>query len=178
MARRVKKNKYKVVGRFMPDDFLNEILPEKTWNKNFVSGGLNNLTVQKRIIKTLVARSAITNKDLTETISAVLAGYKTRGRILEKMGVKAYKTEAIKDGVLLKQRVRDAVVYAQVQAEKKEHKGGYYRWLPSSAVNPDPEHQVLYGRIFPVGDGDKDGNMPGERYGCQCGIEWLEKAVE
>ena len=49
----------------------------------------------------------------------------------------------------------------------------FYRWLPSDAKNPDPEHQLLYGKIFRVGEGDKEGNMPGERYGCRCGIEWL-----
>ena len=50
----------------------------------------------------------------------------------------------------------------------------FYRWMPSDAKNPDPEHQLLYGKIFRVGEGDKEGNMPGERYGCRCGIEWLD----
>ena len=66
------------------------------------------------------------------------------------------------------------ITYNEVQALKKEHKGKRYRWLPSGALNPDPEHQLLYGQIFNVGEGDKDGNMPGERYGCQCGIEWID----
>ena len=48
--------------------------------------------------------------------------------------------------------------------------------MPSDAKNPDPEHQLLYGKIFRVGEGDKDGNMPGERYGCRCGIEWLSES--
>ena len=61
-----------------------------------------------------------------------------------------------------------------MQEEKQAHKGEFYRWLPSNAQNPDPEHQLLYGKIFRVGEGDKEGNMPGERYGCRCGIEWLK----
>ena len=27
-----------------------------------------------------------------------------------------------------------------------------------------------------MGEGDKDGNMSGERYGCRCGIEWLSES--
>ncbi len=173
MPRRIKNKKFKTIGRFMPDEFLDEVLPPKVWKKNFVSGNLDNLGVQKRIVKTLVAGSAISQKDLSATIDNVLVGYKRRGKMLSAAGVKAYKTAVINDEVLLKQRVRDVVVSAQVKAETKKHRGGYYRWLPSSAENPDPEHQVLYGHVFRVGTGDKDGNMPGERWGCQCGIEWL-----
>ena len=40
-------------------------------------------------------------------------------------------------------------------------------------IEKGPEHQLLYGKIFKVGEGDKNGNMPCERYGCKCGIEWL-----
>ena len=61
----------------------------------------------------------------------------------------------------------------RIQDLKAQHKGEFYRWMPSSAENPDPQHGLLYGKIFRVGEGDKEGNMPGERYGCQCGIEWL-----
>ena len=73
----------------------------------------------------------------------------------------------------MKERVEMAVTYYEVDKEAKEHEGGFYRWLPSEAKEPEPEHALLYGKIFKVGEGDKDGNMPMQRYGCKCGIEWL-----
>lgn len=172
MRRRIKK--FKSLGQFLPDEFLGMVLPAKVWRKNFVIGSLDELGVQKKIVKTIAAQSAITKKDLSTTINGVLREYKRRGRALAAAGVAAYRRDAINDGALLKQRVRDAVVYAEVVAQKEKHRGQYYRWLPSSANEPDPEHQALYGQVFKVGTGDKDGNMPGERYGCQCGIEWLD----
>ncbi len=86
------------------------------------------------------------------------------------------QVQAVNGGALLKQRIINAVIYDGVQTQKQAHEGQFYRWLPSDAQNPDPEHQLLYGKVFRVGTGDKDGNMPGERYGCRCGIEWLEEA--
>ena len=78
------------------------------------------------------------------------------------------------DEKLLKNRIANLVIYEEMQHQKQEHKGQRYRWLPSSAKEPEPEHQLLYGKIFNYGEGDADGNMPAERYGCQCGIEWLD----
>jgi hypothetical protein len=172
---RKNRKKFKSSGYFLPDEFLDEVLPVKTWKKRFVTGPVDDLKVKQSIIKTLVVAGVINKKELTATITNVLTGYKARAHKLEKVGVRAYKAEAINNEALLKQRVKDTLVYAQVQTEKKEHAGQYYRWLPSSAINPDFEHQSLYGEIFRVGQGDKDGNMPGERFGCQCGIEWLEQ---
>jgi uncharacterized protein YunC (DUF1805 family) len=39
---------------------------------------------------------------------------------------------------------------------------------------PDSQHQLLYGKKFKVGTGDKEGNMPGERWGCMCGMKILD----
>ena len=75
---------------------------------------------------------------------------------------------------LLKQRLENLVVFSEVTRLKKKNKGKYYKWLPSGADEPSPQHQLLYGKTFLVGEGDEDGNMPGERYGCQCGMEILD----
>jgi hypothetical protein len=52
---------------------------------------------------------------------------------------------------------------------KRNYKGEYYIWLPSDAENPDPFHQLNYGKKFKIGRGE----MPGDRYGCRCGMEVL-----
>jgi hypothetical protein len=87
--------------------------------------------------------------------------------------------ENIQKGTLLKQQLEMAIRYEEIQNIKEEAKEEIkktgekklYRWLPSSAMNPDPEHEKLYGKIFEIGTGDSQGNMPGERYGCQCDLE-------
>ena len=93
---------------------------------------------------------------------------------LKDEGFRKYKSMALHDEKLLKNRIANLVIYEEMQHQKQEHKGQRYRWLPSSAKEPEPEHQLLYGKIFNYGEGDADGNMPAERYGCQCGIEWLD----
>ena len=52
-------------------------------------------------------------------------------------------------------------------------KAQYYKWLPSTSKEQNPEHALLYGKVFKIGTGDKDGYMPGERNGCHCGMKIL-----
>ncbi|MDR0675555.1 MAG: phage head morphogenesis protein [Elusimicrobiota bacterium] len=82
--------------------------------------------------------------------------------------------ESIKGEKLLKHRIENAIRYEEVQRIKAENEGRKYMWISSSAENPDPLHQLLYGRIFLVGEGDSEGNMPGERYGCQCDLRFVD----
>lgn len=173
----IKKVKYKVLGRFVPEVFLNDVLPPKVWKKNFLVGAISELKIKPKIIKTIVSQGIIKKRDFLKTVSHVVKTYKIRAREMERSGVRAYKAEAINDEVLLKQRVEDTLLYSQMQTEKEDHDGQYYRWLPSDAENPDPQHALLYGKIFKVGEGDIDDNMPMERFGCRCAIEWLEKSI-
>ncbi len=83
----------------------------------------------------------------------------------------AKREESIGTQALLTTRIENFLVWHKVQEEKEAHKGQWYRWLPSDAQNPDPEHQMHYGEVRREGDGE----MPGERYGCRCGIEWLSE---
>lgn len=79
------------------------------------------------------------------------------------------KEEIVDDPKLLINRVQNEVV-TQIGAEiKNKYDGEYYEWLPSDADEPDPEHQLNYGQTFQVGVGE----MPGERYGCRCGMRIL-----
>ena len=52
-------------------------------------------------------------------------------------------------------------------------KAQYYKWLPSTSKEQNPEHALLYGKVFKIGTGDKDGYMPGKRNGCHCGMKIL-----
>lgn len=85
--------------------------------------------------------------------------------------------DAIKgDPALLINRVQNEVVFQVSNEIKERYSGEYYVWLPSDADEPDPEHQLNYGKTFKIGEGEQ----PGDRYGCRCGMEILvpEKQLE
>jgi len=73
------------------------------------------------------------------------------------------------DDKLAIQRIQNNAVYEIGEKIKENYSGEYYEWLPSDADEPDPEHQLNYGKIFRVGEGE----MPGDRYGCKCGMNIL-----
>lgn len=160
--------------RFDPADWLARVLP-----KNFEKSGLlsENLSIKQRYLKALVRATSLSGKEITQEVYKMVDFYEQKEAELKAAGVRAYKQEALNDQALLKQRIKNMLVYTEVQRQKQENKGKMYRWLPSNATNPDPEHALLYGKIFREGTGDKNNNMPGERYGCQCGIEWLDDEV-
>ncbi len=95
--------------------------------------------------------------------------------------VKAYKARVAKDPDLeeelaadpaqLIQRVQNEVIFQVSQEIKDVYSEDSFTWLPSSADEPDPEHQLNYGETFLISEGDANGEIPGERYGCQCGME-------
>lgn len=157
--------------RFDPADWLARVLP-----KNFEKSGLlsENLSIKQKYLKALVRATSLSGKEITEKVYKMVDFYEKKEAELKAAGVRAYKQEALNGQALLKQRIKNMLVYTEVQEQRKAHKGQWYRWLLSNAQTPDPEHALLYGKIFLEGTGDKQGNMPGERYGCQCGIEWLD----
>lgn len=113
--------------------------------------------------------------ELQKTVLKVSELYKKKIDELEIDGVPKTKARfiATNDQKLLQQRIENLVVFSEVIKIKEENAGKYYKWLPSGADEPDPQHQLLYGKTFLVGEGDDEGNMPAERYGCQCGMEIL-----
>ena len=62
---------------------------------------------------------------------------------------------------------------AQNMRQDASLKAVYAVWLPSTAVNPDEVHATYYNRKFKLTDGI-GGELPAERYGCQCGIAILK----
>jgi hypothetical protein len=88
--------------------------------------------------------------------------------------IKQYKEKYDLDSIdpsdkLAIQRIQNNAVYEIAQGIKENYSGESYEWLPSDADNPDPEHQLNYGKIFQVGVGE----MPGDRPGCKCGMNIL-----
>ena len=80
--------------------------------------------------------------------------------------------EILKDPKLLVQRVQNEIVFQIHDGIKQTYGGEKAIWLPSSALDPRPEHQLLYGQEYIIGEGI-DGLEPGDEYGCQCGMEIL-----
>ena len=72
--------------------------------------------------------------------------------------------------------MQNETVFQIGQEIKAEYEGEFYEWLPSDAEEPDPLHQLNYGQVFRIGDGEQ----PGDRYGCRCGMNILvpEKKLE
>lgn len=139
--------------RFYPDEYLKKVMPGGIEKNGLL---YDNLSIKQRYAKALYKAAGREGKALKQTISETVAYY-------------AKREEGAADQALLTQRIENFLVWNKVQEEKAAHKGQWYRWLPSDAKNPDPDHQLLYGEIRREGDGE----MPGERYGCRCGIEWL-----
>ena len=75
----------------------------------------------------------------------------------------------LKNPKQLIQRVQNSLLFQVSEKIKEKYRGEKYEWLPSDAEEPDPLHQLNYGKIFVVGDGE----MPGDRYGCKCGMRIL-----
>ena len=110
------------------------------------------------------------SKDKVKTVALkTIKDYKAR--IADDPDVKA---EILKDPKQLVQRVQNEVVYQISKEIKTKYRGEKYKWLPSDAEEPDPEHQLNYGKIFIVGDGE----MPGDRIGCRCGMQILSDDTE
>lgn len=157
--------------RFDPSAWLNKVFPKGMEKSGLLTDGLD---IKKRYLKALARASGISGRKITAEVYKTVEFYAEKEEALKAAGERAFKAEALNGQALLTQRLKNFLVYTEVQEQKKQHQGRMYRWLPSSAAEPDPEHQLLYGKIFREGTGDKDGYMPGERWGCQCGIEWLD----
>lgn len=157
--------------RFIPGRWLEKIFPKGIEKSGLLS---DNLEIKKRYLQALVRATSLSGREITSEVYKTVDFYEQKEATLKAAGVKAFKQEALNGQELLKARLKNFLVYSEIQRQRKEHKGRMYRWLPSNANEPDPEHQLLYGHIFREGEGDKDGYMPGERWGCQCGIEWLD----
>ena len=146
--------------KYQPDKLLEKIAPQSKIKK-LISKSFS----LKKTALNFIDSSDIISKDSIEDVALkTIKEYKKRIKLDEEL-----EGDLKKEPKLLINRVQNAVVFQISQEIGSKYKGEKYRWLPSDADEPDPEHQVKYGEIFIVGEGE----MPGERYGCRCGMEIL-----
>ena len=153
-----------------PGQFLRRNAPEKKLKKVITKGAS-----LKRAALAFVSSFTFVDQDSVMNVALkTVASYKARLGKLEGDALKAAKLAIIANPKLLIQRVQNEVL-TQVSGEiKNKYAGEFYTWLPSSAGEADPEHQLNYGKKFQIGVGEQ----PGDRYGCQCGMEILVNEEE
>lgn len=148
-----------------PTALLKKYLPKKRIKK--VLG--KNLTVKRTALNFVDSLEFIEKGALVDTALKVVKSYKER-----------VKADAISSSLLkrnpkqLIQRMENAVLTQISEGIKEKYKGEKYEWLPSDAQEPDPEHQLNYGEIFTIGEGE----MPGDRFGCRCGMRIITNDSE
>lgn len=128
--------------------------------KKLLSG---NLSLKKAALSFVNDIDFIDKARIADVALKVIKGYRERVKDGEK------KSDIKADPAQLIHRVQSEVVFQVKEEIKTKYEGEFYRWLPSDADEPDPEHQLNYGKTFQIGDGE----MPGDRFGCRCGMEIL-----
>lgn len=151
---------------YYPKDLL-----KKTPKKTIKDLLTKRLTLNRVVLARLAATGIVSERTLAGVALNVINEYRNRVayEIDEGLTRDEAVDEAIGDKAALVNRVENAIVYQVSQEIKEKYEGERYQWLPSDAETPDPEHQLNYGKIFIVGDGE----MPGERWGCRCGMRIL-----
>lgn len=143
---------------YHPDKLLAKIAPEKKIKKLLKA----NITLKKTALSFVSDIDFIDKKNVADTALKVIKGYKARIKDDPES-----EAEILKDPKQLIQRVQNQIVFQIADAIKTKYDGSTYTWLPSDADEPRPEHQLNYGMVFTIGEGE----MPGDAYGCQCGME-------
>ncbi len=152
--------------RYDPKELLRKIAPEKKIKKLISKG---RVSLKKTALSFVDDIDFLDKKAVARVALDTLKSY--RARIKEDSSI---KTDLTDDPKQLIQRVQNEVVTQIAQGIKDQYEGEQYEWLPSDADEPDPEHQLNYGKIFTVGDGE----MPGDRFGCRCGMNILVKDTQ
>lgn len=146
--------------KYDPGKMLKKIAPPAKIEK-LVSG---NLTLKKTALSFVSRIPYLSKKGVEAVALKTIKGYKARAK-----GDPDLKGELAGNPRQLVQRVQNEIVIQVAESIAVRYQGERYRWLPSDAEEPDPEHQLNYGKTFVLGEGE----MPGDRYGCRCGMEIL-----
>ncbi len=152
---------------YLPSKILAKLKTKKL-AENLVN---DNLTLNKAAVKTLTNTDLLSKDKITEIAIRVINGYKKKYSDLKDDGES--KSDAINlamnDKANMVREIEQASLYNISQQIKVSYHRQKYVWLPSGAETPDPLHQLKYGEVFRIGVGE----MPGDRYGCQCGMQIL-----
>ncbi len=150
--------------KYDPSALLKKIAPERKI-KRLLSG---RISLKKTALSFLNDVDFIAKGRVAEVALKTIKGYK------ERIAAGATKSEIIDDPKQLIQRVQNEVVLQIGSEIRDQYQGESYIWLPSDAEEPDPEHQLNYGKTFQIGDGEQ----PGDRIGCRCGMQILVKETK
>lgn len=148
-----------------PKELLNKIAPQKKIKKLLKS----NVSLKKTALAFVDSFSFIDKKAVSRVALKTIKSYEDRLAADD-----VAKSEILKDPKLLIQRVQNELVFQISNEIKTKYNGEFYEWLPSDASEADPEHQLNYGKVFQIGDGE----MPGDRIGCRCGMNILTDQTE
>lgn len=143
-----------------PSKMLQKLAP-KSKIKKLLSG---RVSLKKTALSFLNDADFLDKDDVADVALRTIKEYKKRTK-----GDDDLKKAIKKDPRLLINRVQNEIVTQIKEDVKYKYRGERYRWLPSDAEEPDPEHQLKYGNIYKIGEGE----MPGDRFGCRCGMEIL-----
>lgn len=148
--------------KYEPSKIIQKIAPKKKLKKLVSS----ELTLKRTALSFSGEFDFLSKKKVMDVALKTLKSYKERIKENPEL-----KDKISSDPKQLIQRVQNEVITQIATEIKDKYAGESYTWLPSSADEPDPEHQLNYGKVFVIGEGEQ----PGDRYGCQCGMEILVK---
>jgi hypothetical protein len=146
--------------KYDPTALLRRIAPKKKIEK-LLRG---NISLKKSALSFVADIDFLDESGISRVALKTIKGYKKRIK-----DDPDQKEDILDDPKQLIQRVQNEVVFQVTEEIKDQYSGEFYVWLPSDAEEPDPEHQLNYGKTFQIGAGE----MPGDRYGCRCGMEIL-----
>lgn len=153
-----------------PKKMLRDVAPESKIKK-LVN---RRLDVKRASLSFISDVPFIDKSKVTEVALKTVKSYRERVAAEAGDDAKALEKELAQSPMQLIQRVQNEVVWQVSREIRSSYEGEKYEWLPSDAEEPDPEHQLNYGKVFVVGEGE----MPGERYGCKCGMRILVTETE
>jgi hypothetical protein len=154
---------------------LKKIAPEHKI-KRLLTG---DVSLKRAALSFVDAVDFLDKKSVSRVALNTIKGYQERIARAQADKMESSAGDEIQSAILddpkqLIQRVQNEVIL-QISSEiKTSYSGEQYEWLPSEAETPDPEHQLNYGKVFTIGDGE----MPGERIGCLCGMNILVKETQ
>lgn len=143
-----------------PKKLIRKIAPDKKIKKLVTQ----SVSLKKTALNFVSEVDFLSKKSIGKVAIKTIKGYKAR--------IKADPDERkaiLRNPAQLIQRIQNEVIFQIAGEIKDKYAGEFYEWLPSDAEEPDPEHQLNYGKTFQVGVGE----MPGERIGCKCGMNIL-----
>jgi hypothetical protein len=152
---------------FLPTEFLSRVAKMRDFQRLMT----RDMAVNRSVMRMISQASGVPQSVLNKAAAKVIRDYKRNVR--EEVREGSSKGDAVSDVVndsrLLVQRVSNLIIAETSAQLKSEYRGKRYRWLPSDANEPRPEHQAKYGKVFVLGRGE----APQDAYGCRCGMEIL-----